>query len=269
MSESSTVLPTDENFDPTDAEIASAEKWARANPNNLPPQFGGDPDKFVKSYKDMRATLTKAQQELAATKKTQTETTTPPADPGTGSAPVDKLSVPDKPQQPSSEEWSRWGQELVSTGNLSPETRQTIKQKFGMPDEVIDGYVSGIVYRQREHANRAAEVVGGQEQLKSIITWAQQTLSDDERTAVNSALASPGWQNVLLGLKTRMLAQNPTNGEPARASGSSQPSPGIVPFANKREMTHAIRDPRYKYDPAYQQMVQQRIIATGTIKTDR
>ena len=265
MSESNTVLPTDENFDPTEAEIASAEKWARANPSNLPAQFGGDPEKFIKSYKEMRATLTKTQQELAATKKAPEPTAAPVQD----QTPVDKLNVPDKPQQPSQDEWNKWGQELVSTGNLSAETRTAIKQKFGMPDEVIDGYVSGIVYRQKEHANRAAEIVGGHDQLKSVITWAQQTLTEDERMAVNSALASPGWQNVLLGLKTRMMSQNPTNGEPARASGSSQPSPGIQPFANKREMTHAIRDPRYKYDPAYQQMVQQRIIMTGTIKTDR
>ena len=269
MSESSTVLPTDENYDPTEAEIASAEKWARANPNGLPAQFGGDPDKFIKSYREMRATLTKTQQELAEKKKAQAEPTTAPADHGNKPAPVDKLEVPDKPSQPSQEEWSKWGQELVSTGNLSQETRASIKQRFGMPDEVIDGYVSGIVYRQKEQANKAAEIVGGHDQLKSVISWAQQNLSDDERNAVNASLASPGWQNVLIGLKARMTSQNPTNGEPTRVSGSAQPSPGIVPFANKREMTNAIRDPRYKFDPQYQQYVQQRIIMTGTIKTDQ
>lgn len=269
MSETNTVLPTDENFDPTDAEIASAEKWARANPNSLPAQFGGDPDKFIKSYKEMRATLTKTQQELASTKKTQAEPTTAPAVPGNSTASVDKLTVPDKPTQPSPDEWSRLGQELMSTGTLSAETRASIKQKFGIPEDVIDGYVSGIVYRQKEQANKAAEVVGGQDQLKTVIAWAQDNLSNEERAAVNSALASPGWQNVLLGLKTRMQAQNPTNGEPSRAMGSSQPAPGIVPFANKREMTTAIRDPRYKFDPQYQQMVQQRIMITGSTKTDR
>lgn len=261
--------PGDENFDPTDAELQAVEKFAKSSPNSLPPQFNGDPDKFIKSYKDMRAEITRLQQKAKAPAPAE-ETKEVKAD----SKPVENLTIPDKPKdapEPTQDEWNTWTQELMSTGQLSSESRETIKTKFKMPDNVIDGYVSGYQLKLKQTADRAAELVGGQESLKAVVEWAQQSLKDDERESINAALRSPGWENVLLGLKTRMDQNSPTKGEPQRFDGMTKSGvpASIEPFANKREMVAAMQDPRYKTDSKYQNWVYTKLRATSHLKIEQ
>ena len=250
-----------ENENPeVDTELQSVETFARSNPGNLPPQYNGDPEKFIKSWKDMRAEITRLQQ---AGKQQPPPEPAPQAPPKTDSAPAD-LKIPDKPAQPNEDEWNKWGVEISNTGDVSQETRATIKSRFGIPDQILDTYVDGIRAKQRQLATEASGVVGGPEELKGIIQWASDNLPDAEREAVNNALKQPGWQNVLLGIKARRDA---TNTEPkTRIVGSSGVPAGIKPFANSKEMVAAMRDPRYKYDSEYQNLVQERVRITGYSK---
>ena len=242
-----------------DTELANVESFARSNPNNLPPQYNGDPEKFIKSWKDMRAEITRLQQ--ANKQPTTPEAVEKPTAPA---AVPDNLKIPEKAPQPSEDEWNTWGAEISSTGTVSPETREVIKKKFGIPDQILDTYVDGIRTKQRQLATEAAGLVGGPDELKGVIQWATDNLPDAERDAVNSALKQPGWQNVLLGLKAR---RDSTNTEPkSRVVGTSGVPAGVKPFANSKEMVMAMRDPRYKFDSAYQAMVQERVRLTGVTK---
>lgn len=249
-----------------DVELQNVEAFARSNPSNLPPQYNGDPEKFIKSWKDMRAEITRLQQAGKAKQQTEPEIVSdnPPAAPA-----PNNLAIPNKPDspKPSDDEWKRWGHEIHTTGSISPGTKEMIKSKFGIPDQVVDAYIDGIRARQRQLAEEAASVVGGTEELNSIIKWASENLNDDEREAVNNSLRSPGWQNVILGLKARREASNT---EPKiRINGSSGIPSGIKPYASSKEMVMAMRDPRYKFDSEYQQMVHDRVRASGTMKYDR
>jgi hypothetical protein len=264
MSENQTQ-PGDENFDPTDAELQAVEKFAKTSPQNLPPQFNGDPEKFIKSYKDMRAEITRLQQK--AKQPTPEPKTEDKAEPS-----IDNLQIPEKKEPaPTNEDWGRWEGELNATGILSEESRNSIKQRFGMPDSVIDGYVSGYQLKLKQTADKAASLVGGQENLKSVVEWAQSTLNDAERESVNNALKSPGWENVLIGLKARMDQSSPTKDEPRNYSGFTKAgvSNAIEPFANKREMVAAMQDPRYKTDSKYQEWVYAKIRSTSNLKVEQ
>jgi hypothetical protein len=79
---------------------------------------------------------------------------------------------------------------------------------------------------------------------------------------INAALNTPGWQTVLLGLKARMDADNPARKEPKNlpkdSLGRALPDTPKA-FANPKEMSLAIRDPRYGVDPDYTALVQERI----------
>lgn len=268
MSETPESVPTTEADVSAAHELEAVEKYARSNPQTLPPQFGGDPEKFIKSWKDMRSEITKLQQKVKAP-EVNTATTSEIKTQESAPVQVDKLAVPEKPVTPPVDVWNQVGAEIAATGAVSPETKAALNQKFGIPTDIVDNYVTGIQYRQRQAAEEAAKVVGGQEALKSVLDWARDSLNDAERNATNQALQGPGWQNVLLGLKARMTASSPTKDEPTQVNGASRPSPGIVPFANRREMTTAIRDPRYGVDQAYTNLVQDRIRITGTTKNDQ
>jgi len=252
-----------ENTPEVDVDLNNVETFARSNPGSLPPQFKGDPEKFIKSWKDMRSEITKLQQ---AKKNTPPEIESQDQLPEKEVSTPNDLNIPEKPTQLSEDEWNKWGMEVSSTGNLSQDTKTAIKARFGIPDQILDTYVDGIRARQRQLATEAAGVVGGPEELNKIIQWATDNLQEDERAAVNASLKQPGWQNVLLGLKTRRNMQNP---EPKnRIVGSSGVPAGIKPFASSKEMVAAMRDPRYKYDSEYQNYVQERVRITGYTKND-
>lgn len=250
-----------ENEQPeVDTELQQVENFARSNPSNLPPQYNGDPEKFIKSWKDMRSEITRLQQSKKAP-----EPQAAPAEPSEPPKAPDNLSIPSKPAaQPQPEEWNKWGEELSTTGSLSPETKMRIQQQYNVPADVVDAYVDGIKARQRALADEAAQLVGGNEELAATIQWATENLGEAERNAINSALRQPGWQNIVMGLKARRDAANT---EPrSRINRSSGVPATTKPFANSKEMVAAMRDPRYKYDSEYQQYVQDRVRASGVIR---
>ena len=259
MNETKTEQPIDETSTPEQVEayeMKRAEEWAKANPNELPPQFKGDPAKFLESYKNLRGELTRLQQ---AAKGTKAPEAAPKAEAPT--EPVAALQVP-KDVEPNPAEWMEINSELLTNGDLSAETRTKIQKRFGLPDEILNGYVTGFRAKQAEVARTAAQAVGGETVLRDIIDWSSKNLPEAERSMINAALNTPGWQTVLMGLKARMEESNPARKEPRElpkdSLGRSLPTVA-KPFANPKEMSLAIRDPRYGVDPDYTALVQERV----------
>lgn len=257
-----TETKIDENSTPEQVEayeMKKAEEWAKANPSEIPAQFKGDPQKFLESYKSLRGELTRLQQ--AAKGKAPESAKAAPAAPAASTEPVAALQVPE-PVEPDTTEWAAVGAELMSKGDLTPESRQNLRKKFNLPDEVIDQYVTGFRAKQSETARVAAQAVGGEATLREIIDWSSKNLPDAERSMINAALNTPGWQTVLMGLKARMEADNPARKEPKNlpkdSLGRALPDTPRA-FANPKEMSLAIRDPRYGVDPDYTALVQERI----------
>jgi len=268
--ENTPTIPTDE-----ERELASVEKYARANPNNLPDQFKGDPDKFIASYKELRKSYTKASQELSKIKKQQEQ---PQADvdpqPEENEPPIsDKLAIPAQPEPTENDaEWDELGLELQKSGDLSAQTRQKIKAKYKVPDHIINQYVDGWKQRSIALVQEAAKMVGGNDELQKIIKYASESLSDQERQVVNQQLSSPAWKTTLLGLHARMSKEtnnNPINKEPKKSvpqTTSMVATQEIEPFFNRKDMTAHIRDKRYGVDRKYTEWVQARIRASGDSK---
>lgn len=257
MTNEQTETKIDENSTPdqVDAyEMKRAEEWAKANPDDLPPQFKGDPAKFLESYKNLRGELTRLQQAAKAQPKAE-ETPKEPA------PPVETLQVP-AVTQPDPSDWHELDQELLVNGTLSAETRTKIQKRFGLPNEIVDGYITGFKAKKMEAARAAAQTVGGDQVLSEIIEWSSKNLNEEERKTVNAGLNGPGWQTILMGLKARMDESNPARKEPKElpkdALGRSL-SVAPKPFANPKEMSLAIRDPRYGVDPEYTALVQERV----------
>lgn len=260
-----------ENVTQEDHELAAVEKYARTNPQNLPAQFNGDPDKFLESYKELRKSYTKSQQELAQLKKgtpvatqEQPQTTPPSADP------VQQLSIPkvEPSKEPTPQEWETYTNELRATGDLSQATRETIVKRHNIPTYVLDEYIKGLRAQSVQAANEAANLVGGHEKLRKMIDWATNNLTDEERTELNKQLATPAWKTVVMGLAARYQSSNPdpTSNEPKKptpATVKGVSNSEVTPFMNRKDMTTHIRDPRYGRDAKYTQWVQDRIRISG------
>lgn len=244
-------------------EEAMARDHLAANPGDIPSQFGGDVDKFIDSWKEQRAALTRTQQELAELKKAPAPEAAVEEAPASGSPAEgpDSLLIPEQQEadSPAEDAWAAVTAEFVQTGTISDETRAAL----GVPASVVDGYLAGLQAQQKEQAAKAASAVGGPETLQSIIDWSAKNLTPEERDATNAALAGSGWEYTLLGLKARMEQSQPVNNEPkAGPSISSSTAPAVSAYADQNEMLAAMRDPRYGTDPQYTDFVQNRLRLT-------
>ncbi len=170
--------------------------------------------------------------------------------------------------RPSAEVWNDWAAEIDTTGSLADSSREKIKQGFGFDDSIIDTFLAGRKAMQRDSYSQAAPVVGGEAELKSILEWAGSNLSAEERTANNAALLGPQRDTVLLGLKARYQADNPT-----KVAKAAEPAPlkdkatvaadtAVKAFESQHEMVAAMQDQRYRTSEAYRKEVSDRVNAS-------
>ena len=168
-------------------------------------------------------------------------------------------------------EWNRWGEEIESNGALTSESRNEIKAKMGVTDEVIDHFVYGRQAASKEAFRTAAGHVGGEENLNNILGWARDNLEPAERDAINSQLRSPSYATTLMGLQQRYnqaassMRQQEPSPTPNRRQASEAKAKQIVGYASQQEMIADMRNPRYKVDPRFREAVQQRVNASQGI----
>lgn len=155
--------------------------------------------------------------------------------------------------------------EFQEQGKLSDESYTKLEAQ-GYPRDVVDKYIAGqqaIAAAQTLQAEQNKQTiftaVGGEDQYKSMIQWASQNLSAEERTAFNATMGTGDMGQIKLavaGLKTRFESIH--GHDPKLIGGKAGPS-GQSGFRSMAEMTAAMRDPRYQRDPAYRADVIRRV----------
>jgi len=249
-------------------------------------------DGWFDSLFEAQKNYTQARQEISELKTQYNENgiTNPNYDPNAGQpaveAPIadpqkgEQLQI-DTPSEPTTKEsaldqvtvneWNKWGEEIEANGELTPESRDQIRTKMGVTDEVIDHFVYGRQAANKEAFRTAAGHVGGEENLNNILGWARDNLEGGERDAINAQLRSPSYATTLLGLQQRynqaassIRRQEPTPTPNRRQAGEAM-SKQVVGYASQQEMMADMRNPRYKVDPRFREAVQQRVNASQGI----
>lgn len=153
-------------------------------------------------------------------------------------------------------------QEYADNGDLTEETRAKLAE-IGLTKEFVDDFINGkkaIVEQQiAKEQEELAAFVGGKENLDSIIKWAAENMSEEEKLGLNDVKNMAAQKLILEGLKSRM--ENKEGVLPSFVQGGGQnPSDDI--FESQAQMFEAIRDKRYLSDPAYQEKVTKKIQAS-------
>ena len=273
------VQPADQN---AANERAAFKTYVESNGQQVPENFK-DADSWFDSLKNAQSEYTKTRQEIAELKDQYAKT----GEIGERSQPVvqqeqqpaevgqtrDDLRI-EKPEEPPklsmNEQWASWQQELALSGDFSPDTRNAIKGAMGVDDGVVDTFIAGQKALRKEAYDSAAGVVGDQQTLDSILSWAGESLNDQERDDLNNMLAGPSYKTALLGLQARYnqeQANKPKQQEPApiqnrENAAVAQDADNIKAFDSTPEMNHAMADPRYRTDPEYRAHVEARLVKT-------
>lgn len=238
----------------------------------LPEQFESA-EEFLKAYKSIQSGYTKSQQENARLKEEQEAREKVAVDEG------EKPPVKDLAQellQPANEDvkgeggldWDAINGELSTTGTLSEGTQKAMIEA-NIPQAMIDSHIEAHKAKVEAGAREAADLVGGQENLKDLLAWGRANLSEADQQVLAEQLRGPGWKLALMGLQTLRGGAKPNTNEPKTEIGGG-PAPvsntKVEPFATRAEMGAAMNDPRYGRDKEYTEHVYARTLASqGTL----
>lgn len=199
------------------------------------------PEKF-KTVEDMA----KAYAEL---EKKQSATPAPP--PATNADPA-KQTVSD-----AGLDWDALENEYATAGGLSEASLKALSEK-GIPQNVVDSYIAGRKAEAAAYESKAFEVAGGKDQFTAMQEWAKTGMSAEQLSAYNDQVNSGNVHTMSLAVSALKSLYAAHKGPTVLQGGTSVAATGDS-FKSSKEVSKAVRDPRYKSDPAFRKEVEQKI----------
>ena len=151
--------------------------------------------------------------------------------------------------------------EFHETGEVSEATRASL-HKLGVNDEVINSFIETSKVNQQQNRKEVAEVVGGEENFKTILNWAGSNLSQEEKETYNEMLQSTNLGTIKKAVKDLHTQYNKANPNLLRGGGGGNAAV-VKPFNSKTEVLNAMHDKRYGEDMHYTEHVKNRLSVTN------
>lgn len=143
-------------------------------------------------------------------------------------------------------------QQIIQNGQLDAEAKEALT-KVGVPEALIDMFVSNYQRGMEAERNAIIQEAGGQESWNQIAAFVE-TLPQEEQDAFYEGLGGKYRKYALQDIQERMKSAGPLSREKPLINGDT-PSTGSVGYRSKAEMKRDMADPRYKQDPAFRQQV--------------
>jgi hypothetical protein len=155
---------------------------------------------------------------------------------------------------------------------LTPETYEKLSQLSGK--ELLDSWIAYTKSQEQALAQQAlnqADVdrvmtaVGGQNEYNQMLGWAKDNLNPAEVAAYDSVVNSNDPDAIYwaaLGLKAKYTDSVGYEGK--QITGKRTPATNEV-FRSHAELARAIRDPRYRDDPAYRLDIETKLARSGQL----
>lgn len=219
-----------------------------ARPDWLPEKFKS-PEDMAKAYQSLEA-------KLGSGNKEEPKANDKPAETPKGSESTSQDA--EAQLQKAGLNFDEFSAEFASKGELSPESYEKL-QKAGFDQNLVNDFIEGQRARAVAFESSVKGEVGGEEKFNEMVNWAKANLSESEIAAYNKAVGSGNADTAklaVLGLSAKFSAAN--GSEPQRTLGGNRAS-GDEGFSSTAQVTEAMKDPRYKNDPAYRASVQAKL----------
>jgi len=174
-------------------------------------------------------------------------------------APTAEKPVDAPVEAPKGIDYSKVGDEVSSTGDITPETRAALKAA-GVPDDAINMMVRGVQAQANEVRSQVFEITGGEENFKTMRDWAEVNLSDSEKNFLD-AQSKAGLESAKMAVQTLKMRYEASVGRPGNLVQGNK-SVSSVGYDSKFQMMQDMRDPQYAKNPAFRAKVEARLAAT-------
>ena len=153
--------------------------------------------------------------------------------------------------------FDNFSNEYEQSGQLSDASYESLA-KAGIPRDMVDAYIQGQQAIADQIRTTIINDVGGDEYYEAMASWAADNLSHDELAVYNAQVESGNLAAIRMAVNGLRAQFEQVNGfEPSLIGGGA--ASATDGFRSTQEMVTAMRDPRYKTDPAYQADVQRRV----------
>lgn len=234
--------PQTENLD----QLADTTTNSEERPQWLPEKFK-TPEDLAKAYAELESKIGKQPEKAPEDKPQDLPDPTKATD-----AEVDK-TLADRGLN-----LADFSAEFAEKGELSPESYKKL-EAAGIDKNTVDLYIEGQKALAVQFETSVKAEVGGDETYAQMVDWAKSNLSPSEINAFNAAVSSGNIDQAklaVLGLQARYTSVN--GSEPKKVIGGKASTTADV-FESTAQLTAAMRDPRYKTDPAYRADVQAKL----------
>jgi len=220
----------------TTSEKPVEENVTQSKPEGLPEKFNSVED-LAKSYQELE-------------KKLGDNTEAPKTD-----APKNDLDIAEKAVESAGLNMENLSSEYAEKGELDAKSYEAL-EKAGIPKEYVNQFIEGQKAVADQQTTSIKDIVGGADAYTEMSEWAAENMSEQEKTAYNTAVNSKDIETAKLavvGLKAKF--ENANGNEPSLVEGKATIT-GQGGYKSWAEVTAAMGDDRYQKDPAYQNMVQ-------------
>lgn len=205
------------------------------------------PEELAKAYNELQSKLGEN------TQPTDEEEPTKPAEENSNEAEADSEPAPkmDKAIDKATNEYSE-------RGELSDKTFIAL-EKAGLPREMVETYLRGQEAIALGQAAEVQEVVGGNANYNAMTEWAGENLSDGDVNAFNSIVEGSSADQAKMAVKGLYAQFLASGGQPPELMQGATSGTGVKPYSSTAQITEAMKDARYKNDPAFRASVEQRL----------
>ena len=235
----------------TTSEKPVEEQSTQSKPEGLPEKFNSVED-LAKSYSELEKKLGEQTPKEEAPKEEAPKEEAPKTEN------TNDLEIAEKAVASAGLNMDNLAQEYNEKGELDAKSYEAL-EKAGIPKDYVNQFIEGQKAIADKQATSIKDMVGGNDAYNEMANWAADNMTEEEKTAYNTAVNSKDIETAKLavvGLKAKFEKAN--GNEPNLVEGKATVS-GQDGYKSWAEVTRAMSDDRYTKDPAYQAMVQDKL----------
>ena len=225
----------------TTSEKPVEENVTQSKPEGLPEKFKSVED-LAKSYQELEKKLGDSQPKETEVSKNDNS----------------DLDIAEKAVETAGLNMDTLASEYAEKGELDVKSYEAL-EKAGIPKDYVNQFIEGQKAIADQQATSIKNMVGGADAYTEMSNWAAENMSEEEKSAYNTAVNSKDIETAKLavvGLKAKFEKAN--GNEPNLLEGKGTVS-GEKGYASWAEVTRAMGDERYSKDPAYQALVKEKL----------
>lgn len=153
--------------------------------------------------------------------------------------------------------------EFIESGELSEKSLKALEEQ-GLARNLVEAYVAGQRALMENQVNQVKATVGGEENYNAMAEWAAENLDQSELDAFNEVVESGSINQAQMAVRGLYSQFASAGGKAPNLIQGNTSGSAVKPFNSAAQVTEAMRDPRYKNDPAYRKTVEDRLAVTSS-----